>query len=269
MKNLTRLCAIACAGLIACASSISTGKPAEPSRPSAPATTDASKLAEQMIQQALSKAPPGSTVRIGWGVEDQGASSHRSTGDSKGIGAQVTGDKLNENTNLGAPVVSAGEDGSDATGGDTARRLSGSAIRLPPLPWANPMFWIGILMLSGSGWCVYRMLRRAAAILGLLGVAFIAGAWYPWVFLVITAGGCAVLAYMYVFAEHKNQAASKEAKTDYEALRGVMAAVHAPDLSDAEREKLVNLIRRESDLADLARMAQVEKDDGLTTKPIA
>lgn len=180
-------------------------------------------------QAALERAfnlPPGSTLDVEIVNRDMGSVTNRNEGRGVGAGAVAEGDKLDQRFNGTPPSVGMGGDGSiTADGGSADVDQKGEALKIPPLPWKNPLFWVGLLCLGGCGFGVYAGLRRLAMILGVAGVGLIATAFFPIILLFAVAGIILVIAGPYIYAEFKKRKAEKDDGESYEALRAVVAGV--------------------------------------------
>lgn len=193
----------------------------------------------EAIQRTVQGLNPGSKVQVEVVHKDGGTVHTYEEGTGKGASAEAEGDKLNDSITGEAPVVNRGADGSaSAKGGDVDRKASATAIKLPAMPWANPLFWVGLACLGGCAFGVYSGLRRLALILGVAGVSLLAAAFYPAILLFAVAAVVAVIAGPYIYAEVKKRRAEKDDDESYEALRAVVGGVEHRTLP-AEMRKTV------------------------------
>ncbi len=157
-----------------------------------------------VLRDALN-LPPGTLVEVEFQSRDGGTLKVTQEATGKGAGAMAEGDKLSENF-TGSPPEARLDDTGDAKGGDAKAKQSASAIQIPPLPWANPLFWLGVACLGGAGFCIYARLRRGAVICGVGGVGFLAAAFYPALLLWCVA----VVAVVYLLGHLKAEQEASE-----------------------------------------------------------
>lgn len=246
-------------------------------------------------QQALERAfnlPPGSTVEVDIVNRDMGSVRSSQEGRGVGAGAVAEGDKLDQQFNGTPPIVGLGADGSlSGSGGGADANQKGSALRIPPLPWQNPLFWIGLGALGVMGFGIYAGLRRLALISGVAGVGLLAAAFYPAILLFAVAAIVIVIFGPYVYAEVKKRRAEQTAKEKesegdryYEALRATVGGVEhrllpsemkktlkaaGVSLSEADMDALVGRLQRnlkdaiakEADGQDKEVIDEVKRED--------
>ncbi len=246
-------------------------------------------------QQALERAfnlPPGSTVEVDIVNRDMGSVRSSQEGRGVGAGAVAEGDKLDQQFNGTPPVVGLGADGSlSGSGGGADANQKGSALRIPPLPWQNPLFWIGLGALGVMGFGIYAGLRRLALISGVAGVGLLTAAFYPAILLFAVAAIVIVIFGPYVYAEVKKRRAEQTAKEKesegdryYEALRATVGGVEhrllpsemkktlkaaGVSLSEADMDALVGRLQRnlkdaiakEADGQDKEVIDEVKRED--------
>ena len=183
----------------------------------------------QAIREAAG-LPPGSTVRLV--RETKGSSSIDEHGEASG----------NVGLSLG--------------------RLSATATQFnaPDSPWANPLFWIGVVCLGGAGVGFYAGLRRAALVSAVAGSGLIACAFYPGLMLILFAVAFGVVFGPYLWAEWKKRKAESDAKDKTEALRAVVEGVESvtPNVQDAVKDA----IARAADLKDKQVIKAIKVADG-------
>lgn len=191
----------------------------------APQTPPLSPDQQRALEQAFN-LPPGSTVEVDIVNRDMGSVRSSQEGRGVGAGAVAEGDKLDQQFNGTPPLVGLGADGSlTGSGGGADSNQKGSALRVPPMPWQNPLFWIGLGCLGVMGFGIYAGLRRLALITGVAGVGLIATAFYPVILLFAVGAVLVVVLGPYVYAEVKKRKAEKDDNESYEALRAVVAGV--------------------------------------------
>lgn len=257
----------------------------------APQTPPLSPDQQRALEQAFN-LPPGSTVEVDIVNRDMGSVRSSQEGRGVGAGAVAEGDKLDQQFNGTPPLVGLGADGSlTGSGGGADSNQKGSALRVPPMPWQNPLFWIGLGCLGVMGFGIYAGLRRLALITGVAGVGLIATAFYP-VILLFTVGAVLVVVLgPYVYAEVKKRRAEQVAKEKesegdryYEALRATVGGVEhrllpsemkktlkaaGVTLSEADMDALVGRLQRnlkdaiakEADGADKEVIDEVKRED--------
>ena len=155
-----------------------------------------------VLRDALN-LPPGTLVEVEFQSRDGGTLKVTQEATGKGAGAMAEGDKLSENF-TGSPPEARLDDTGDAKGGDAKAKQSASAIQIPPLPWANPLFWLGVACLGGAGFCIYARLRRGAVVCAIAGVGLLAAAFYPVLLLWTIGGVVAVLLVGHLKAESES-----------------------------------------------------------------
>lgn len=208
-------------------------KPKDKAPAPQPQTPGLSPEQQAALQQAFN-LPPGSEVEVEIQNRDMGSVRSRNEGRGVGAGAVAEGDKLDGSFTGTPPSVGFGADGSlSGTGGGADSEQKASALKIPPMPWANPLFWVGLACLGGCGFCVYLGLRRAALICGIGGVGLIAAAFYPVILLFAVAGVLLAVFGPYLYAEFKKKKAEKDDSESYEALRAVVAGVEHRTLPGA------------------------------------
>lgn len=246
-------------------------------------------------QQALERAfnlPPGSTVEVDIVNRDMGSVRSSQEGRGVGAGAVAEGDKLDQQFNGTPPIVGLGADGSlSGSGGGADANQKGSALRIPPLPWQNPLFWIGLGALGVMGFGIYAGLRRLALISGVAGVGLLTAAFYPGILLFAVAAIVVVIFGPYVYAEVKKRRAEQTAKEKesegdryYEALRATVGGVEhrmlpsemkktlkaaGVSLSEADMDALIGRLHRnlkdaiakEADGTDKEVIDEVKRED--------
>lgn len=215
----------------------------------------------EMLRDVFNAAP-GSEIEVEIVTRDGGSIRTSDAGRGTGAGAEAVGDKLNDQFTGSPPSVGRAADGSQsAFGGGADRSATAVAVRVPPSVWRNPLLWLGFLMLAGAGGAVYLRLRRAATILGLAGGAAVASAFFPAFLLLIVAGGLAVVAGPYLWAEFQRARASDAADRNHEALRAVVAGVDDPTVPDAAKAAVKAAIAREADGRDREEIDRVKQAD--------
>lgn len=193
----------------------------------------------EALRNTIAAMNPGAKVQVEIDHKDGGTVHTYEEGTGKGASAKAEGDKLSDKITGDAPIVNRGADGSaSAKGGDIERNTSATALKVPPLPWQNPLFWIGLAALGGCGFCVYAGLRRAALICGIAGAGCLATAFYPAILLYAVAGILLVVFGPYLYAEFKKKKAEKDDEESYEALRAVVAGVEHRTLPAAMKQTI-------------------------------
>lgn len=172
-----------------------------------------SPVTDDVVNKALG-LPPGSTVVVEQ-TRDGGTLEVTEEATGKGAALNASGEKIVSDFQSTAPNAAYGS----ASGGDT--RAKSSIVGGANL-WANPLLWVGVLCLLGSGVAVFfRLPLRACAITGGVGVGLIAAAIYPAMLLFIVGGVILALAGPYIYAEFK----AKQGTQAKQALRSVAAGV--------------------------------------------
>lgn len=209
-------------------------------------------------QEALRRAfdlPPGSEVEVEITNRDGGSVRVSQEGRGVGAGAVAEGDKLDGSFTGTPPAVGFGADGSvSGQGGGAKAEQEASALRIPPLPWQNPMFWLGLLALGGCGFCIYANLRRAATICGVAGAGLLAAAFYPAILLFAVGAVVVILAAPYIKAE-------VEARRNKEALRAVVAGVDHPTVPAEAKAAVKAAIGTEADDKDRQVIKAIKMTD--------
>lgn len=204
----------------------------------APQTPPLSSEQQAALERAFN-LPPGSTVEVDIVNRDMGSVRTSQEGRGVGAGAVAEGDKLDQQFNGTPPIVGLGADGSlSGSGGGSDANQKGSALRIPPMPWQNPLFWIGLGLLGVTGFGVYAGLRRLALISGVAGVGLIAAAFYPVILLFAVAAVVVVVFGPYIYTEVKKRRAEQDDNESYEALRAVVAGVEHRTLSNEMKNTL-------------------------------
>jgi hypothetical protein len=217
-------------------------KAAAPAPVAQPQTPPLSAEQQRALEQAFN-LPPGSSVEVDIVNRDMGSVRTSQEGRGVGAGAVAEGDKLDQKFNGTPPVVGLGADGTlTGSGGGADADQKGSALKIPPLPWQNPLFWIGIALLAGTGGCVYLGLRRAALICGVGGVGCLAAAFYPGILLFAVAGVLLAVFGPYLYAEFKKKKAEVDDGESYEALRAMVGGVYHRNLGNDMKTTIQNLV---------------------------
>lgn len=215
----------------------------------------------EAVRQAFD-LPPGSEFEVEISNRDGGTVRTVNEGRGVGAGAVAEGDKLSDAFTGSPPMVGLGADGSQtAQGGGADRNVRATAVRIPPLPWQNPMFWLGLLSLAGCGACIYMKLRRAALVTGLAGVGLLVAAFFPVVLLFVAAGAFAVVAGPYLYAEWKKAKAEADADAKNEALRAVVAGVEHRDVPVDAQRAVKAAVAKEADASDKDVIDAVKRAD--------
>lgn len=186
------------------------------------------------------------------------------TDEGKGVGAGAVaeGDKLDGRFDGTPPKVGKTADGAQtAEGGGVDSTLKGSAVQMPKMPWANPLFWIGVAGVIGCGASVYLGLRRLAMVSGFGGVALIAAAFYPFILLFAVAGVIVIVAWPYAYAEVMKRRAEQKNVQHLEALRAVVAGVEHKDVPENVRNVVKSAIAKEADGRDKDVIEAVKRAD--------
>lgn len=215
----------------------------------APASPNQAQPDTEALRQLLN-LPPGSKIELDITHKDGGQLKTRQEGTGKGASAIAEGDKLSDKITGTAPIANVGADGSaGAEGGSIEREAAGSAVKVPPMPWANPLFWIGVGMLGVAGFGVYSGLRRLALIAGVGGVGLIAAAFYPVILLFAVAAVVAAVFGPYVYTEIKKRKAENDAKEKekegdkyYEALRATVGGVEHSKLPGEMKKTIAAML---------------------------
>lgn len=217
----------------------------------------------QALQQAFN-LPPGSEVEVEITNRDGGSLRTVEHGRGVGAGAVAEGDKLDQRFDGTPPRVGRGADGSQtAEGGGADTQQYGSALRVPPLPWENPLFWTGLACLGIMGFGIYANLRRLAVICGVAGIGLIATAFYPVILLFAVAAVVIVLVAPYVYAEVKKRKAEQDDEASWEALRAVVAGVEGKGVPAEARQAVKNAIAAQADARDKAVIDEVKRMDAI------
>lgn len=270
-KIFSTVCCTCLALLLALGTpSVATG---EPPQPQAPAGAQGLSKEQAEALRTMLNLPPGTKVEVEISSKDGGTVRTIQRGKGVGAGAVAEGDKLSDSISGSAPEVGFG-DGSSATGGSVDRKSKADALKVPAVPWQNPLFWIGVLMLAGSGVLFYLRLPLVTKELKLglagVGVACIAVAFYPalliWGVVVIVG----YLAFMYI-KSHSSQGvlgralsfSETEATGRLEALRAVAAGVDDPTLPPDVRDAVKARIAAHAEPADVALIDAVKRADRL------
>jgi len=196
--------------------------------------------------------PGGGKVIISQSSTTDGGSV-KTTEEAKGTGASgtATGDKSDLKITGDAPAASL-SGGGKATGG--TMQAAGSA-KIDASLFGNPLLWVGILCLLGSGVTIYlRLPIRDTFISAGVGVAFVCAAMFPGLMLFLVAGGAVALLVWYLYASHTGNKAN-------EALRAVAAGVSGLPASVAADVKAE--ISKHADARDKATISAVKQADNL------
>lgn len=155
-----------------------------------------------VLRQALN-LPPGTLVEVEFQSKDGGTLKVTQEATGKGAGALAEGDKLSENF-TGSPPTASLDDTGDAKGGDAKAKQSASAVQIPPLPWANPLFWLGVACLGGAAY--FGRKGRVRGVLICVGAAagMLAAAFYPVLLVYLAAAGIAALLIAYLKSEDES-----------------------------------------------------------------
>lgn len=245
------LCTLGAIGAVAPSGGSANSQPV--ARAAVPASAAPLTDEQKDALRAVLNLPPGATLDLEIVNEDDGSVRTRERGRGVGAAAIAEGDKLNENFNGSAPEVNLGADRS-SRGGSADRQASASAVQVPPLPWQNPLFWVGLLALGGAGASIYFGLRRAAVICGVAGAGLLAAAFFPGLLLIVAAGAAVVLLLPYIRAEW-------EKNRSHEALRAVVAGVDDKTVPPEAKAAVKAAIRSESTEMDKATIKAVKKAD--------
>jgi hypothetical protein len=217
------------------------------------------ELAEQL--RAALALPPGSRIEIQFRTSDGGSVEVTETGSSVGAGARAVGDKLDSNFTGTAPAVGLGG-GQSSTGGGATNDSKASALQIPPLPWANPLFWIGVLLLAGAGACAYlRLGVRIISIVGSAGLACLAAAFFPSLLIWAAAAAVLVFAWPYISSSIKAQKESVKSESYREALRAVVAGVEDPTLDKSVVTAVKSRISTQVDSRDRDVIRAIKLED--------
>jgi hypothetical protein len=187
---------------------------------------------QDAIRQSLG-LPPGSTITIET-TETKDGGFLKIEEEATGIGAgfSARGDKVVSDFNASAPAANLVGKGQSA-GGDTSSK---STVVGSTSLWLNPLFWFGILsILVAVATLLVRppvspvaIPLRATAIIGIVGIGFIAAALFPGILLFLVAATGLVLLVPYVqreFAAAREQDRAQRGAAATKALRSVAAGV--------------------------------------------
>lgn len=205
----------------------------------------------EVLRQALN-LPAGTMVEVEFKSSDGGTLKVTQEAEGKGAAALVEGDKLSADFDGSAPKVNLPEGGS-AEGGGATQKAKADAVKIPPVPWQNPLFWCGVACLAGAGFCVWARLRRGATICGVAGVGLLAAAFYPSLMLFAVAGVAAVFLIGQVKAEADagvwdamigKIGRGVDSKSLPENVRNQVKAAIGENMTKAEALKLEQLLQR-------------------------
>jgi len=210
----------------------------------------------------LMNLPPGSEVEFQYGTTNDGSRTSAQEGKGVGAGATAEGDKLSQEFTGTPPKVGLGSDGAvTAEGGGGQSEQRASAVKLPPIPWANPMFWIGLVCLGLCGFGVYSGLRRFALVTGVAGASLLAVSFFPIILYFVIAGIVGIIVVPYAYAEYQKRQAEAEANRQHEALRAVVAGVEHKDIPAPVQSAVKAAIAKEADGADREAIDEVKRAD--------
>jgi hypothetical protein len=223
-----------------------------------------STLTPEQIEAIKAILPPGAKVDIEVTQQDGGSVRTREEGTGKGAGAEAVGDKLSEKFTGSAPEVGKGADGSQtAKGGTAASQAQAENFKPPANTWANPLLWIGVILLGGAGFCIWQQLTRPAFILGGAGIASIAAAFFPGLLLFAAAGVVLVIAAPYLISELEKTSLGKRNQQHLEATRALVGAIYHPTVPAVARTAVLEAVAKEGDASDKAVIEAVKKADGI------
>jgi len=217
--------------------------------------------AQALIEQL--DLPPGSKIKLTFTDRDLGSTTTTDSGTGVGAGATAEGQTLDESFTGSAPVLAIGD--ASGTGGGAEREAEATGWSPPASPWRNPMLWMGVLLMLVSGVCVYFGLRRAGTYAGIAGVALVAGAIWPIMFLWLALGAIAVVAVPFVISEYQVRKAESEASRQRSALRAVVggvAGLKGTEAYTAAKES----IARAADKADEETIAETKRTNQIGGK---
>jgi len=218
-------------------------------------------------QEALRQAfqlPPGSEVEVEFITRDGGSLTTMGEGYGIGAGASAEGGELSDQFTGSAPAVGLGADGSQtATGGSADRDISATGMKIPPLPWANPLFWMGVACLGAAGFGVYAGLRRLATVAGVAGAGLLAIAFYPAILLWGVAAILLIVFGPYLYTEFKKREAEEDANTSTSALRAVVAGVDDASVPDSAKSQVKAAIAKHADGAHSEAIDAVKQEGGI------
>lgn len=235
--------------------------PKDAPQPQAAAAPSMTPEQREALREAFS-LPPGSEVEVEIINRDEGSIRTREHGRGLGAGAVAEGDKLDSSFTGTPPSVGRGADGSlSGAGGGSEGSQRASALKVPPMPWQNPFFWIGLACLGVAGFGVYSGLRRLAAISGIAGVGLLAAAFYPAILLWAVAGVLVAVFGPYAYAEFKKRKAEEDANRKKEALRAVVAGVERSEVPVEAQKAVKQAVAKEADGTDKAEIDKIKRDD--------
>ena len=237
-----------------------------PTTAPAPAATSANPatLTPEQLEAIKAILPPGAKVDIEVTQHDGGSVKTREEGTGKGAGAEAVGDKLSEKFTGSAPEVGKGADGSQTAKGGTAAHAAEAQIFQPPAnTWANPLLWIGVILLGGAGFCIWQQLTRPAFILGGAGIASITAAFFPGVLLFAAAGVVLLVAAPYLISELEKTSLGKHNQQHLEATRALIGGIYHPSVPSIARTQVLEAVAKEGDALDKATIEAVKKADGI------
>lgn len=230
---------------------------------------------EQAIRESM-KLPPGTKIKVDVVNTVGGSVTTKEYGKGKGAAAETEGDKLSDNVTGDAPETTLSGGGSSRGGGVT-KNTKATALFPTAVPWANPLFWLGVLLLTGAGGLFlfkskvpFIVPKDLPLVMAGAGAGCLAAAFYPAILLWVFLGIVAFLVVPYVISKAKQakaqeeaEKAEAEAKRQNEALRAVAAAVDDPKLSEAARREVKERVATHADDADKATITEVRMSDKL------
>ena len=193
----------------------------------------------------LLNLPPGTKVDMELRNTDEGSTTVTETGKGVGAGARAQGDKL-DGAFTGTPPNVGLTGAGNASGGGADSRNKASGLFPQTLPWANPLFWIGLALIAGAGAVFYFRVPTAkttAPILLVAGGGCLTAAFYPALLIWAMVGVVIFLAWPYIkakLAEIEAKRKLEEEKAAHDSTKAALTAtvkgVDDPSLAPEVKE---------------------------------
>lgn len=239
--------------------------------------------AEQELLERFRKLPPGSRI------DYEHTTVNRKAG-GKGAGVENTGDKVTDAFDGKPPAADLpGDDGAGAQGGGAKNNATADTI-MPKSPWANPLFWIG-LVLALLGIACYAVplpfplplpQRKIGATMVVAGGALVAVAFFSWLLIPLFVAVVAVLMWPWLHAEITKAQLAKQSAAQVSSLQGDHAATtekldlaHSAissiaagieDMQTNVRQAVKAAISRHTTDDETSLIRDIKRDEGLATE---
>jgi hypothetical protein len=219
-------------------------------------------LTEQQAEalRSLLQLPADSVVELEFTSKDGGSVHIIERGKGVGAGGSTEGGELSESVTGSAPEVGLGQD-RNARGGNVARETEAVGFTPPALPWANPLFWLGVVQILAAGALAFLPLpipkpKSLPMVLAASGAIFITVAFFPTLLLWGVVAGGVFLLFPYVKS-------GLDADKYKEGLRAVVAGVEDDSLPAQVKDAVKSKILTQMDPADRDTIREIKMKDKL------